>query len=150
MLIASNLLPRGVGERKLAALFAIESDPRRWTVEKFDNVPGWGTASIDELLYALPAALEWGKFRGVVPLAKVAPLETQPTNGKSVVFTGVRDKVLEERLKAQGWEISPSVTKKTTMVVVADSWNGENSGKTQKAKEYGVRIMSISEFSTSN
>ena len=150
MLIASNLLPRGVGERKLAALFAIESDPRRWTVEKFDNVPGWGTASIDELLYALPAALEWGKFRGVAPLAKAAPLETQPTNGKSVVFTGVRDKVLEERLKAQGWEISPSVTKKTTVVVVADSWNGENSGKTQKAKEYGVRIMSISEFSTSN
>jgi len=144
MLIASNLLPRGVGERKLAALFAIESDPRRWTVEKFDNVPGWGTASIDELLNKLPAALEWGKFRGTVLEAKQAP-----TNGKSVVFTGVRDKVLEERLKAQGWEISGSVTKKTTVVVVADSWNGEDSGKTQKAKEYGIRIMPITQFSAS-
>jgi len=145
MLIASNLLPRGVGERKLAALFAIESDPRRWTVEKFDNVPGWGTASIDELLNKLPAALEWGKFRGTVLEAKQAP-----TNGKSVVFTGVRDKVLEERLKGQGWEISGSVTKKTTVVVVADSWNGEDSGKTQKAKEYGIRIMPITQFSASS
>jgi NAD-dependent DNA ligase len=143
MLIASNLLPRGVGERKLAALFAIESDPRRWTVQKFDNVPGWGVASIDELLLALPAALEWGKFRGSASL----PQQAQP-NGKSVVFTGVRDKVLEQRLKAQGWEISPSVTKKTTVVVVADSWNGEESGKTQKATEYGVRIMPITQFST--
>jgi NAD-dependent DNA ligase len=150
MLIASNLLPRGVGERKLGALFAIEADPRRWTAEKFDNVPGWGAGSIDELLNKLPAALEWGKFRGVTPLAKAAPLETQPTNGKSVVFTGVRDKVLEERLKAQGWEISGSVTKKTTVVVVADSWNGEESAKTKKATEYGIRIMPITQFSASS
>jgi NAD-dependent DNA ligase len=134
----------------LAALFTIESDPRLWTAAKFDNVPGWGTASIDELLRCLPAALEWGKFRGTVLEAKaVATLAaTQPqTNGKSVVFTGVRDKVLEERLKAQGWEISSSVTKKTTVVVVADSWNGEQSGKTQKATEYGIRIMPITQFS---
>ena len=149
MLIASNLLPRGVGERKLTSLFAIEADPRLWTAEKFDSVPGWGLSSIDELLLALPAALEWGKFRGVpaaalnasVPLASAAP-----TNGKSVVFTGVRDKVLEERLKSKGWEISGSVTKKTTVVVVADSGAVE-SGKTKKANEYGVRVMPISEFS---
>ena len=151
MLIASNLLPRGVGERKLATLFAIESDPRRWTGQKFDNVPGWGLASIDELLLALPAALEWGKFRGVALGAKVAvPTGARaeaPKNGKSVVFTGVRDKVLEEKLKAQGWEISPTVTKKTTVVVVADSWNGEESAKTKKATEYGARIMPITQFS---
>ena len=154
MLIASNLLPRGVGERKLAALFAIESDPRRWTVEKFDNVPGWGTASIDELLASLPAALEWGKFRGprvasTEAKAKASVAKAQP-NGKSVVFTGVRDKVLEDKLKSLGWEISPSVTKKTTVVVVADSWNGEQSSKTQKATEYGIRIMPITQFSASS
>ena len=150
MLIASNLLPRGVGERKLAALFAIEADPRLWTAAKFDSVPGWGLSSIDELLRALPAALEWGKFRGAAaPALSPAPTQnqTQP-NGKSVVFTGVRDKVLEERLKAQGWEISASVTKKTTVVVIADSGAVE-SGKTKKAAEYGVRVMSISEFSAS-
>lgn len=166
MLIASNLLPRGVGERKLAALFAIESNPRLWTAEKFDSVPGWGLASIDELLQALPAALEWGKFRGTslapalsLALAKQGQKQgqgqaqkqgqgqTQPvtTNGKSVVFTGVRDKVLEERLKAHGWEISGSLTKKTTVLVTADS--AVESGKTKKANEYGVRVMSISEFS---
>jgi len=149
MLIASNLLPRGVGERKLAALFAIESNPRLWTAAKFDTVPGWGLASIDELLLALPAALEWGKFRGSSIQVAKAPSEAkvaQP-NGKSVVFTGVRDKVLEEKLKGLGWEISPSVTKKTTVVIVADSWNGEESAKTKKATEYGVRVMPISEFS---
>lgn len=146
MLIASNLLPRGVGERKLAALFAIEADPRLWTAEKFDSVPGWGLSSIDELLRALPAALEWGKFRGAsaLPSAPALPSAAQ-TNGKSVVFTGVRDKVLEERLKAQGWEISGSLTKKTTVLVTADS--AVESGKTKKANEYGVRVMPISEFS---
>jgi DNA ligase (NAD+) len=148
MLIASNLLPRGVGERKLAALFAIESNPHLWTAEKFDSVPGWGLASIDELLLSLPAALEWGKFRGVVSEPKASePKASVAPNGKSVVFTGVRDKVLEERLKGLGWEISASVTKKTTVVVVAV--NGDESGKTKKAVEYGIRIMPIKEFSAS-
>ena len=154
MLIASNLLPRGVGERKLKVLFEIEADPRLWTTAKFDNVPGWGLSSIDELLRVLPAALEWGKFRGVASASASASASAMAqaasvnTNGKSVVFTGVRDKVLEERLKAQGWEISGSVTKKTTVVVVADSGVVE-SGKTKKATEYGIRVMSISEFSAS-
>jgi len=154
MLIASNLLPRGVGERKLKLLFEIEADPRVWTAQKFDNVPGWGLASIDELLRSLPAALEWGKFRG--PLTSSASsasasssLPNPVSNGKSVVFTGVRNKELEHTLKAQGWEISPSVTKKTTVVVVADTFQGEESGKTKKATEYGVRIMRISDFSAS-
>lgn len=155
MLIASNLLPRGVGERKLKVLFEIESNPRLWTVAKFDTVPGWGSASIDELLLVLPAALEWGKFRGSGPAAATAAVavtvagaaqKVQP-NGKSVVFTGVRDKALEQRLLAQGWEISPSVTKKTTVVVVANA--GDESGKTKKATEYGIRIMPITEFSAS-
>jgi DNA ligase (NAD+) len=144
MLIASNLLPRGVGEKKLAALFAIEADPQLWTAEKFDTVPGWGLTSIDELLRSIPAALEWVKFRGIS--VEATDTNTRPVaNGKSIVFTGVRDKVLEERLKVQGWEISPSVTKKTTVVVVADS--GVESSKTRKAGEYGVRVMPISEFS---
>lgn len=155
MLIASNLLPRGVGERKLKVLFEIERDPRLWTAAKFDTVPGWGLSSIDELLLALPAALEWGKFRGSASSSvasasahsvAVAALAPQP-NGKSVVFTGVRDKALEARLTAQGWEISPSVTKKTTVVVVASA--GDESGKTKKAVEYGIRIMPITEFSAS-
>jgi NAD-dependent DNA ligase len=59
----------------------------------------------------------------------------------------VRDKALEQRLLAQGWEISPSVTKKTTVVVVASA--GDESGKTKKATEYGIRIMPITEFSAS-
>lgn len=162
MLIASNLLPRGVGERKLKVLFEIERDPRLWTAAKFDTVPGWGLSSIDELLLALPAALEWGKFRGSASSSasasasasssasasahSVASSSPQP-NGKSVVFTGVRDKALEARLTAQGWEISPSVTKKTTVVVVASA--GDESGKTKKATEYGIRIMPITEFSAS-
>ena len=158
MLIASNLLPRGVGERKLKVLFEIERDPRLWTAAKFDTVPGWGLSSIDELLLALPAALEWGKFRGSAASSaaasasasasahSVASSSPQP-NGKSVVFTGVRDKALEARLTAQGWEISPSVTKKTTVVVVASA--GDESGKTKKATEYGIRIMPITEFSAS-
>jgi DNA ligase (NAD+) len=158
MLIASNLLPRGVGERKLKVLFEIESNPRLWTVAKFDTVPGWGSASMDELLLVLPAALEWGKFRGSasVPssasgpahsVAVALPAPAPQPNGKSVVFTGVRDKALEQRLLAQGWEISPSVTKKTTVVVVASA--GDESGKTKKATEYGIRIMPITEFSAS-
>ena len=150
MMIASNLLPRGVGERKLELLFAIESDPTKWTFEKFTNVNGWGSLGIQELLKSVPTVLEWcAQFSESQPLAKhEAKHEAKPKpqpNGKTVVFSGVRDKELEDNLVTKGWTIGDTLTKKTDVLVVADV--SKETGKTKKAKEYGIRILSITDFS---
>jgi DNA ligase (NAD+) len=148
MMIASNLLPRGVGERKLELLFALEADPTKWTFEKFTNVNGWGSLGIQELLKSIPTVLEWcAQFSKAKPLAQpLAKHEAKPqSNGKTVVFSGVRDKVLEDNLVTKGWTIGDTLTKKTDVLVVADV--SKETGKTKKAKEYGIRILSITDFS---
>jgi len=59
LLIASNLLPRGVGERKLRLLYAKEADARRWRQEDMADVAGWSAETLSELFKTLPAALAW-------------------------------------------------------------------------------------------
>lgn len=164
LMIASNMLPRGVGERKLKVLFEIQPDPSLWTSALFVNVKGWGLTSIDELLAVLPKILIWTKdfpFTQVsteLHLHSSSAPKIQVKNGKSVVFTGVRDKVLEERLVSLGWEIQPTITKNTTVLIVPDTYQGtaspapaaasqaKESGKIKKAVEYGIRIERITDF----
>jgi NAD-dependent DNA ligase len=153
LLIASNMLPRCVGERKLRLLYAIAPDARNWT--SGSKVNGWSEGSLNELLQALPTALAWSVPFSSVPKAQTAsasPIVASAIN--FVVFTGVRDKELEAAIASKGWATEPSVTKKTTMLVVADGEEPDapsglkETGKVKKAKEAGIRIMRISEFRT--
>jgi DNA ligase (NAD+) len=153
LLIASNMLPRGVGERKLRLLYARESDADRWTASSLEGVAGWSKGSIDELLAVLPAALEWKKCFGAALALSPSPAPSPFANAataphatleKFVVFTGARDKELEGRLSSLGGGLQDTVNKKTT-VVVADSLHSQ-SGKAKKARDLGIRIMLLQEF----
>ena len=155
LLVASNKLPRGVGERKLRALFEKEADPRKWGAAGADVPDGWSDDSLKGLWRVLPKALAWidESFPGVeAPTVQAAqPSEQAPLSQaqtKYVVFTGVRDKVLEAKLFATGWDIQAAVTAKTDVLVVADGELKE-SQKTKKATDLGVKIQKISEFRSS-
>jgi NAD-dependent DNA ligase len=159
LLIASNLLPRGVGERKLRLLYAKEADARRWRQEDMADVGGWSEETLSELFKTLPAALAWpseqfgvgaGTSGVAVSLVPAASVSLVPPPSKFVVFTGVRDKVLEENIRPHGWAVEPAVTKKTTVLVVADAAHEDaaESVKVKKARAAGIRIMRISDFRT--
>ena len=120
---------------------------------------GWSDESLKGLWRALPAALAWidESFPGcTAPMAPAAaPLASmqggQQSAGqlKYVVFSGVRDKALEQRLLATGsWDIQSSVTSKTDVLVVADG-DVKESAKTKKARELDITIQTISEFRSS-
>jgi len=149
LLIASNLLPRGVGERKMRVLFDKEADPRRWSAATLGSPAGWSAETLAELLEALPAALEWSvaNFPGAgaaVAGPAAAPAAAAPAAARSVVFTGVRDKALEALLPAHGWAVEDTITKKTAVVVTAD--DAKESGKTKKAASMGIPCMTITQF----
>jgi DNA ligase (NAD+) len=61
--------------------------------------------------------------------------------GKSYCFSGVRDKNLEGVIVSRGGVIADSLTKTVSYLVVLDI-NGSSS-KIEKAKKYGVNIISI-------
>lgn len=140
LMIASSLMPRGVGETKLSSLFELEADPRKWLVTA---VEGWSAKSLNEFLEVLPVYEKWRKEE----LPQYAyPILSAPvvmgTKG-SVCFSGFRSADLEASLKAKGYEIGDSVTKKTVLLVVASV--GESSGKVKKANELKIKIVTKEE-----
>lgn len=162
LLVASSLLPRGVGHRKMAVLFDGEGDPRKWVEvwSKREAPEGWTRASLDGLLRAMPGAIAWRTEMfswvpwrcgggGGGPASASAGSGTSPggTAG-SVVFTGCRDKALEGRMIAAGWEIGDAVSKKTTLLVVADGTDveGEGSGKLKKARSMNIKIQNLTQI----
>lgn len=64
--------------------------------------------------------------------------------GKKIVFTGFRDKEIEEELENIGAIISCSVSSKTDLVI-ADNLD-EKSSKINKAKELKIKLISKDEF----
>ena len=145
LFIASNLLPRGTGERKLRPLFALGS-PRRWSAAAAPE--GWSQESFTVLLAALPAVLAWCetvKPGCTVPLQVAEAVPVPKSKGKPVVFTGVRpDASLLAAMTRSGWEMSDNLTKSTQLVVHADG--AADSGKLRTAAKYGIQICSLSAF----
>jgi NAD-dependent DNA ligase len=146
LLIASNLLPRGVGERKLRTLYSIQADASNWTKSSLGNPSGWSETSIDELLSTLPKVFHWIEStfhsKGKIEEVSVKSIQ-QEAPVKYVVFTGCRVKELPS-----GWVMEDSVTKKTSLLVVADSAIDKETTKTKKAKDLGIKIVSLSEFTS--
>jgi DNA ligase (NAD+) len=148
LLVASNLLPRGVADKKLRSVFAKQADPKLWTKAMYP-IEGWSEESFQELLDCIPEILLWiqDSFPSVTPVAPVAAsAEAGVVATNFVVFTGVRDKVLEGLLGSAGWAMEDSVTKKTTALVVAEE--AKETGKLKKARDMGLQILKLSEFRT--
>ena len=142
-MIASNLLPRGVGERKLRPLFAKDPSPRRWT---HGEVDGWSKETLDGLLAVVPRVLEW--CERVKPGSTSASGSASPPAApprKAVVFTGVRpDAELIAAMTRSGWGMVDSLTKSTSLLVHADA--AADSGKLRKARADGIKTCSMTEF----
>jgi DNA ligase (NAD+) len=149
LLIASNLLPRGVGRTRLRPLEALCPDPRLWKRENLGHVAGWSSETLDALFASLPAALDWcERSFGPAAAAPVTVAARATTLTKPVgvaVFTGVRDKALEAAMTAAGWEIAPSVTNTTTVLIIADD-DAKPSTKIAAAKKKGIEICKLSDF----
>ena len=62
-----------------------------------------------------------------------------------IVLSGFRDKKLEEDIVARGGKVITTVSKQTSILVVA-SIDAEPSGKAAKAKEFGVQIVEVKDF----
>ena len=65
-------------------------------------------------------------------------------SGEIICFTGFRSKELKERIENEGGCVVESLTKKTTILVTKEE--GEKSSKTEKAEQWGIKIMSKAAF----
>lgn len=152
IMVASSIMPRGVGETKLSALFEKEKDPRLWTPSL--SVTSWTATSLQNFLNELPKYIAWRTTelpeipfpKGVVIRPSV-PSGSGSGSGQVVCMTGFRNKELEATLISRGHTISPTLTSKVTVLLVPDGERKE-SEKTKAATEKGVPILTVSEFKT--
>jgi len=156
-LVASSTMPRGVGHSKLTPLLAINPAPYSWSAAEFKAArpAGLSDKTIDAIVAAIPAYLEWLDSTGFAAAAAAAPgpgplpaPAAGPEHPITVVFTGVRDRPLEAILQAAGHTVADAVTKKTTHVVYADG-PLPSTGKVAKAQELGIPVLSLTAFKTS-
>ena len=71
-------------------------------------------------------------------------IKAHPLNGKKIILTGFRSKELEKLIEDVGGEISSSVSKKVSFVIVRDL--DESTGKADKARKLNIPLILESDF----
>lgn len=145
LMIASSTMPRGVGETKLASLFAVEKDPRKWGIS-LGHPSGWSEEGLNDFLKQFHTYETWRKTfptpaYPILPAASAISVVAKPVLG-SVCFTGFRNAALEKALESMGFSIAATLSKKTAILIVPDA--GADSGKAVKAAELGVPVKKVS------
>jgi DNA ligase (NAD+) len=118
---------------------------------ELDNVDGVGSALIEQLreFFAEPHNIEaLDELAGELEIQAPAPISGSASliSGKTMVFTGSLEQMTRAEAKARaevlGAKVAGSVSRSTDYVVA-----GTDAGsKLNKAREYGVRILSEAEW----
>lgn len=145
--VASVVQSALVGERRCAKLIA--THPQYADVKKLARTSVTALAahlrdvgldaSADE---AAPMLKEAAQFVAALPLHFVVKKASSTRlSGVVVVFTGVRDKALEEAITDAGGAVGSGVSAKTTYVVTNDV--GGSSSKLKKARTLNIPILTL-------
>ena len=154
--------------KKYSNLFELYSSGKKLTRDNLLEVEGYSYVSADAFLKGMPKFMKFMKNNPYFKiekqksslsstskststkssksssLTKSTPLSSNNFEGKKVVFTGFRDKILEEKIVNLGGSVSSSVSKNTNYLVVKDE---ETRGaKYDKAVELNVKIITLAKF----
>ena len=157
----SGMLGQGIGEKKVASIlekypdiFLPNDNPDTYCLtqkpsmdeyrQMLKNIKGFSTISIDKVLENIEKTIEFVKLhiRFFCWLQKNVehPKKQDKLKDWKVVFTGFRDKDLENRIVQLGGEVTDRVVKCSSHLVVKDL-NGKSTSKIEKARENGLKIV---------
>ena len=135
----------GIGRRKLKKLVACKGRITDLTEMEISEAEGFAGKSAQKVLDGEVAFKQFladidGRYTIAAPEEKVVGglLENE-----IIVFTGVRAKDLEANIKSNGGTVGSGINKSTTVLVCKDV-NGSSS-KLKKAKDLGIKIISLTE-----
>lgn len=138
---------RGVGVRKMKKLY----DAFKGDMLKCENrgailsVEGFESKTANKVVNGMVPYLKFkDKISKYVTIAPYEGPKAGKFSGQKVVFTGFRNAGLEQKVVEQGGTMSTSVSKNTSLVVASDV--NSSSGKASKAKELGVKVISVEEL----
>ena len=151
VMTASNIFGHGLGDKKLKTI--VLNIPNIMDLkftksslkERIKGIDGF------EEKTALQFVENFDKFKQFMksnPKIKVKKISKGKKGGKfsnmSFVFTGFRDKNLEELIQNEGGDIKSVVSSNTSFVITNDKES--NSSKITKANDLNIKILSLEEF----
>jgi NAD-dependent DNA ligase len=134
----------GFGVRKSKLLIknlANESDVWNLKLSDVIDFDGFELKTATSFVNGLNKAKE---LKDRLGLNFIVEVKTDEFKGMNIVFTGFRDKDLQSKLEKAGAKVGSSVSKNTTHLVTAEP--NSTSGKAVKARELGIKTLSVDEF----
>jgi NAD-dependent DNA ligase len=149
-MVASNIFGRAIAEKKLKLIldrFPSILDNKSPTEEELSSIEGIGPITAKQFIDGLPLFFEFMKDINI-PCKQTTVKQVESSKPSlahlQVVFTGVRDKELEEEIEARGGKVSTSVSKKVSVVIAKNP--DDETGKVKAAKELDIKVVSLEQF----
>lgn len=135
-----------IAEKRLEKIFD-ELGSLDVSEKDLENISGIGKETIKAFMKGLPELHYWknlckNQLKDIVKFKHLEKTSNELQDLK-VVFTGVRDAEMEERIKSKGGKILSSVSKECNLLITKDV--NSNSSKITKAKNLGIKILSYDE-----
>jgi NAD-dependent DNA ligase len=157
IMAASNIFGRGFNNKKLELILEsypdvlLSQDEKAAKIKKVESIKGLASKTAESFVEKIPAFLAFlheanleTKLGQEQQMELPQKDESHPLYGKSIVFTGFRDKQLEDTLKKIGAKTGSSVSKNTFVLLTKDPL--DETGKVLDAKKLGIQIMKPEEF----
>ena len=151
LMTASNIFGKGFGIKKFNIILKkypniiIKSPSESKVIDLIIELDGFEKKTAIKFAKGLP---KFKLFLKSVPMIKIQK-EKHVTIGsllqnKKIVFSGFRDKELEEFIEKQGGQVVGTISKNTSFLVVKDL--DESSSKIAKAEDLNIKILSKTLF----
>ena len=159
IMVASNTLGRGLGEKKLTPIMNTfpgiftSSESKQSKISKLQTINGIGKENATSFVENMDAFMKFLKdtkleyklsAKPPSPSPQKSVNKNHPLYGQKVVMTKVRDAEIIAALKNNGGELVDNVKKGILAVVTKNTQ--EVSNKINKAKEMNIPIMNVEEF----
>lgn len=158
IMVASNIFGRGLGSKKINII--LENYPDLLEIDKkklrndIINLYGFDNISTNQFIDNLDDFKSYFNKLEKIPLFKKnfkskKPIVKKKTsnilNGHKIVFTGVRNKDLEDFIISNGGSLSTTVSNNTTILIYKKG-SSETNSKYLKAKELEIELLTEDEF----
>lgn len=155
LMSASNKLGHGIGSRRSKSILDVYPNllDNKWSkkefIEKIKEIDGWDDITAELFVGNFNDFKKfYNSIETYIEIKKESKKKIKSKlNGLTLVFTGFRDKDLEEKAKELDIKITNSVSKNTDYLVVKnETVIEEKTGKVKKALDLNVKIITKDEL----
>jgi NAD-dependent DNA ligase len=147
----SNIFGNGFGKKKLGAILKVYPDivdkkiNKDKLIDMIKKIDGFDDKTAIKFSENIDEFCNFLKELNVTYENKFKEMKVgNKFKNMNIVFTGFRDKELEEKIINEGGKIVTSVSKNTNLIICIDK--NESSNKMDKAKNLNIKIMLKDEF----